>query len=63
MCISDQRVIGLYRMRVRAAQACDNDMKRPLLIIAVCLLAGAVVNVAVAWGCGIASEPNAHACK
>ena len=26
-------------------------MKRPLLIIAVCLLAGAVVNVAVAWGC------------
>ncbi len=26
-------------------------MKRPLLIIAVCLLLGAVVNVAVAWGC------------
>ncbi len=27
-------------------------MKRRLLIIAVCLLLGAVVNVAVAWGCG-----------
>ncbi len=26
-------------------------MKRRLLIIAVCLLLGAVVNVAVAWGC------------
>ena len=26
-------------------------MKRPLLIIAVCLLVGAVVNVAVAWAC------------
>ena len=26
-------------------------MKRRLLIIAICLLAGAVVNVAVAWGC------------
>ncbi len=26
-------------------------MKRPLLIIAICLLLGAVVNVAVAWGC------------
>ena len=28
-------------------------MKRRLLIIAVCLLAGAVVNVAVAWGCAL----------
>lgn len=26
-------------------------MKRPLLIIAICLLLGAVLNVAVAWGC------------
>ena len=26
-------------------------MKRRLLIIAICLLLGAVVNVAVAWGC------------
>ncbi len=26
-------------------------MKRPLLIIGICLLLGAVVNVAVAWGC------------
>ena len=25
-------------------------MKRPLLIIAICLLLGAVVNVTVAWG-------------
>ena len=28
-------------------------MKRPLLIIAVCLLLGAMVNVAVAWGCAV----------
>ncbi len=28
-------------------------MKRPLLIIAIFLLAGAVVNVAVAWGCAV----------
>ncbi len=28
-------------------------MKRHLLIIAICLLLGAVVNVAVAWGCGL----------
>ena len=28
-------------------------MKRPLLIIAMFLLLGAVVNVAVAWGCAI----------
>ncbi len=41
----------MYRVRVRAAQACEDGMKRPLLIIAVFLLAGAVVNVAVAWGC------------
>ncbi len=26
-------------------------MKRRLLIIAICLLLGAVVNVAVVWGC------------
>jgi len=30
-------------------------MKRHLLIVAVFLLAGAVVNVAIAWGCGFAS--------
>ena len=28
-------------------------MKRRLLIIAICLLLGAVVNVAVAWGCAV----------
>ncbi len=28
-------------------------MKRRLLIIAICLLGGAVANVAVAWGCGL----------
>ena len=28
-------------------------LKRRLLIVAVFLLAGAVVNVAVAWGCGL----------
>ncbi len=42
----------MYRVWVRAAQACDDGMKRRLLIIAICLLLGAVVNVAVAWGCG-----------
>ncbi len=31
-------------------------MKRRLLIIAICLLVGAVVNVAVAWGCGILAK-------
>ncbi len=30
-------------------------MKRRLLIIAICLLLGAVVNVAVAWGCAVFS--------
>ncbi len=34
-------------------------MKRPLLIIAVCLLLGAVVNVAVAWGCALLAPPYA----
>ena len=33
-------------------------MKRRLLIIAVCLLLGAVVNVAVAWGCAEWSWPS-----
>ena len=32
-------------------------MKRRLLIIAVVLLAGAVLNVAVAWGCALALDP------
>ena len=32
-------------------------MKRRLVIIAVCLLLGAVVNVAVAWGCAILINP------
>ena len=32
-------------------------MKRPLLIIAICLLLGAVVNVAVAWGCAVLLDP------
>ena len=31
-------------------------MKRRLLIIVVCLLLGAVVNVAVAWGCALWSS-------
>lgn len=31
-------------------------MKRHLLIIAICLLLGAVVNVAVAWGCAAFSD-------
>ncbi len=35
-------------------------MKRRLLIIVVCLLAGVVVNVAVAWGCALLA-PNATA--
>ena len=33
-------------------------MKRPLLIIAVCLLLGAVVNVAVAWGASISTPTH-----
>ncbi len=33
-------------------------MKRRLLIIVVCLLLGAVVNVAVAWGCAVLSPPD-----
>ena len=33
-------------------------MKRRLLIIAVFLLLGAVVNVAVAWGCALWSKPS-----
>ncbi len=41
----------MYRVRVRTAQACEGDVKRRLLIIAICLLLGAAVNVAVAWGC------------
>ena len=32
-------------------------MKRPLLIIALCLLLGAVVNVAVAWGASVMLQP------
>ncbi len=34
----------------------ESLMKRRLLIIAICLLLGAVVNVAVAWGCAIFAE-------
>ena len=40
--------------RVREGAACtrkSDDVKRRLLLVAVFLLAGAVVNVAVAWGC------------
>ncbi len=33
-------------------------MKRHLLIIAIFLLAGAVVNVAVAWGCSSTTRPT-----
>jgi len=35
-------------------------MKRRLLIVAVFLLAGAVVNVAVAWGCAAWVEPDTN---
>ena len=34
-------------------------MKRRLIIIAICLLAGAVVNVAVAWGIAVSADPFA----
>ena len=33
-------------------------MKRHLLIIAICLLLGAVANVAVAWGCAVLELPR-----
>ncbi len=46
----------MYRVRVRAAQACEDDVKRRLLIIGIFLLLGAVVNVAVAWSCAIWSS-------
>lgn len=36
----------------------SDDMKRRLLIIAVFLFAGAVVNVTVAWGCWLGSDAN-----
>ena len=35
-------------------------MKRRLLIIGICLLLGAVVNVAVAWGCAYCPKPTAR---
>ncbi len=35
-------------------------MKRRLLILAVFLLLGAVVNVAVAWGCAVWVPPAPH---
>ena len=39
-------------MRRGVAQACEgSDVKRRLVIVAIFLLAGAVVNVGVAWGC------------
>ena len=42
----------MQRVRQGAAQAGEvDDVKRRLLIAAVFLLAGAVVNVAMAWGC------------
>ena len=44
---------------MRAAQAYEDDVKRRLLIIAIFLLAGAVVNVAVAWGCAAFIDPTA----
>ncbi len=37
-------------------------MKRRLLIIAVFLLLGAVVNVAVAWGCAAQAPPTSAVC-
>ena len=42
---------------MRAAQACEDDVKRRLLIIGMFLLLGAVVNVAVAWGCAVLVDP------
>ena len=49
----------MYGVRHHAATAADgqSDMKRHLLIIAIFLLLGAVVNVAVAWGCAVWFEP------
>ena len=42
----------MQRMRQGAAKSCERaNVKRRLIIAAVFLLAGAVVNVAVAWGC------------
>ena len=51
-------------MRNRAAVPeadAQSDMKRLLLIIAICLPLGAGVNVAVAWGCGKWSYKTAGA--
>ena len=47
----------MYGVRGSAAQACEDDMNRHLLIITIFLLLGAVVNVAVAWGIAIWSGP------
>ena len=46
----------MQRMRQGAARTGDGDMRRHLLIVAAFLLAGAVVNVAVAWGCAMRSS-------
>ncbi len=46
----------MYGVRRGAGQACEDVMKRHLLTIAMFLLLGAVVNVAVAWGCALWSS-------
>ncbi len=40
----------MYRVWGIAAEACEDGMKRHLLIVAICLLLGAVVNRAE-WQC------------
>ena len=40
------------------SEGCRAALKRPLLIIVIFLLLGAVVNVAVAWGCAVWMNPR-----
>ena len=44
----------------REAKEAEYAMNRRLLIIAVCLLLGVVVNVAVAWGCALWATPSSR---
>ncbi len=47
----------MHGVRSRAAGTCQGrDMRRLTLTIAIFLLAGAVVNVAVAWACAVMSQ-------
>ena len=52
--LSDGRIISLYRVRAGAAGTPGGrNVRRHLLTIAIFLLAGAVFNVGVAWGCAL----------